>query len=769
MKVVAIREMVQLVLRSGDIDNRAGARSRAEEGKRVHKQLQEAYGSGWVKEVPFAGDFPAWGIRLQGRADGVYERRLIHEIKSTRRAPEDWETEGHAVHWAQAMCYGWLLAEEEALPEVELLLTYYNERTRQRRDFSRSLSRGALKEHVEDLIARYAVWHRLQTEWVSRRTAALKTLPFPFGDYRPGQRRMAAAVYTAVRDGLLMMGEAPTGVGKTISTLFPAMKALGEGHADRVFYLTAKAVARTVAEEAAHAMRRAGGILRTVTLTARDKICFTGESRCNPVDCPYAKGHYDRINSCLLEVLDTEQHLDRARISEIAMSHAVCPFELAFDLALFADVVICDYNYVFDPLVRLQRFFTEVTERYVFLVDEGHNLPARARDMYSAQVVREDITALRRAFPRKSAPYRELSHLAKTLKENTAQLEAAGRDHGTALLPPSLLTGQVRKSFDAATAYLADNEDFELPRELGELLLNLYRFDVIGELFQAGSLWVETPEGGGTGRIMCIDPSEQLRACYGQAASTVVFSATMAPYGYHQEILGLTQCRSLVLGSPFPRENRLMLHGAGVDTRLKGRETSYSLIADYIEALAEGRAANYLVFFPSYDFMNRIGALLTQRRSDWRLHPQKPGMTEAEKEAYLAVFEEQGTETVLGLAVLGGSFSEGIDLVGSRLEGVAVVGFGTPTVSMENCLIQQFYDDAGKDGYSYAFVYPAVNKVVQAVGRLIRTETDRGVILLLDDRYTSPRYRRLLPESWVLERLQRPDAVTGRHLAFWQP
>ncbi len=767
MKSVSIGEMVQLVLRSGDIDSRASAGGRMEEGQKVHRLLQSAYDEGWEKEVPFKKTFEAQGIQIQGRADGVFERRLIHEIKSTRRSLADWDTDGLEIHWAQAMCYAYLLAEAEGLEEVEILLTYYNDRTEDRKDLRRKYIPAYLKAYVEDLITRYAVWHQLQLQWAQKRSQGLQAMPFPYGDYRFGQRKLAAAVYTTIRDGLLMMAEAPTGVGKTISTLFPALKAMGEDRIDKIFYLTAKTVARTVAEDAAQDMRRAGGRVKSVTLTAKDKICFTGEKKCTPVDCTYARGHFDRINDCLMDALQNEDHMDRERVVFYAEKHHVCPFEFSFDMASFSDVVICDYNHVFDPLVKIQRFFSEVTERYAFLVDEAHNLPARARDMYSAQVVKDELTTLRKAFPRKAAPYRELGKLVKTLKETPNFLEARGKDYITDPLPSPLICSQTRKCFDAASAYIADTEGFELPREESEILSNLYRFDAISELFSGGYIWLESTQGGGTGRLMCIDPSELLRNCYQQAVSTVIFSATMAPYPYYEEVLGLVGCRKLVLDSPFPQENRLMLHGGGVDTRLRSRETSYGPIADYIEALVQGRQANYLVFFPSYDFMNRIGDLLASRNASWILHPQAPGMTDAEKVAYLSVFEAEGDQTVIGLAVLGGSFAEGIDLSGSRLEGVAIVGLGTPYVSTENSIIQMYYDSLDKDGYTYAFVYPAINKVVQAVGRLIRTETDRGVVLLLDDRYQSRRYQNLFPKTWHLKRLHRCAEVHELHMKFW--
>lgn len=768
MKTVSIGEMVRLVLRSGDIDNRAGAGDRMEEGQKVHRLLQDAYTAGWEKEVTFRKTFEAHGLQIQGRADGVFERRLIHEIKSTRRSLTDWETDGLEVHWAQAICYAYVLAEAEGLDEAEILLTYYNDRTEERKDLSRTYSHSELAAYVEDLIARYAVWHQLQVQWAQKRTQRLQTMPFPYGDYRAGQRKLAAAVYTAMRDGFVMMAEAPTGVGKTISTLFPALKAMGENLIDKVFYLTAKTVARTVAEDAAKDMRRAGGLVKTITLTAKEKVCFTGERKCNPADCPYAKGHFDRINDCLLDALRVEDHMDREQVIAFAEKHQVCPFEFSFDLASFSDVVICDYNYVFDPLVKIQRFFGEITERYAFLVDEGHNLPGRARDMFSAQVVKEELVTLRKAFPRKAAPYRELGKLVKLLKENTEALESQEKEYITDTLPSPAVCAQVRKSFDTAATYIAETEGFELPKVESEILVNLYRFDAIYGLYSSGYLWLESRLGGGTARLMCIDPSELLNACYQQGVSTVIFSATMAPYAYYEEVLGLHGCRKLVLDSPFPRENRLMLHGGGVDTRLRGREASYGPIADYIEALVQGREANYLVFFPSYDFMNRIGDVLAARNPFWLLHLQKPGMTDAEKVAYLSVFEAEGGHTVIGLAVLGGSFSEGIDLAGSRLEGVAIVGFGTPYVSTENSIIQHFYDSRDQDGYTYAFVYPAINKVVQAVGRLIRTETDRGVVLLLDDRYRSKRYQHIFPKMWHLRGLHRPEEVHAWHMRFWE-
>lgn len=767
MITLSVGKLVNLICRSGNIDTRFGMGDRTEEGKEVHRILQSAYGEGWEKEVALKKTFDVQGIMLQGRADGVFDRCKIHEIKSTRRSIKEWDGEGMDIHWAQAYCYAFLLAEMENLSEVDILLTYYNLKSEERRDITRTLPVGMLRDYVEGLIEHYAVWNRFQMAWIEKRTASLLAVRFPYGEFRGGQRKLAAAVYTAVRDGFNLIAEAPTGVGKTISVLFPALKAMGEDRIDKVFYLTAKAVARTVAEEAARDLRQAGGFIKLVTLTAKDKICFTGERKCNPVDCAYALGHFDRINDCIFDVLSTEDHMDREHVIQYAQKHRVCPFELSFDLAMFSDVIICDYNYVFDPQVKIQRFFTEVSERYSFLVDEGHNLPQRARDMYSAVVCHDNAAELRKAYPKSSQPHKALGKLVKLLKECGDAVCASGKPHTEDHAPPSKLCFQIQRVIEAAYTYGSETEGFELSNGHSDLLADLYRFDLLYDIHNEGHRWIETADAGGTGRLLCVDPSELLGRSYLQAVSTVVFSATMAPYRYFEDVLGLSGCKRLVIDSPFPKENRLMVLGGGVDTRMAGRENAYQLVADYIASLVSGRRANYLVFFPSYDFMNRICTLLDEKEASWCLHPQVPGMTEAEKEKYLSVFQSNGQQTVIGLAVLGGSFSEGIDLSGNRLEGVAVVGFGTPYVNTENLVIQRYYDEAGKDGYTYSFVYPAINKVVQAVGRLIRTENDKGMVLFLDDRYVSPRYRLLLPKDWSLKRLKRPSEVSVEHMRFW--
>lgn len=771
MKTVSIRELVGYVLRGGDIDTRASAGDRTEEGNEVHRLLQGEYTDLWEKEVHFKKTFEAYDLSIQGRADGIYDNRMVHEIKSTRRKIKEWVTEGYDIHWAQAYCYALILAEREQLETVDVLLTYYNLQTEERLDLKRVKTSDQLQADVLEIIKAYALWHDLQVKWAQSRSEALTHMQFPYGEYRAGQRKLAAAVYTAMRDNFIMLAEAPTGVGKTISTLFPTLKAMSEDRIDKIFYLTAKTVARTVAEDAAKHMRQSGGRLKTVTLTAKDKICFTTEKKCNPEDCSYAKGHYDRINEALIDAFHTQDHMDREAIIFYAEKHRVCPFEYSFDIASYSDLIIGDYNYVFDPIVKMQRFFMEVTERYAFLVDEGHNLPSRARDMYSAQIVRDQVLQLRRAFPPKSAPYKELGKLNKSLSEVFKGLETEALTYRTEELPSSRICSQVRKSFETAVTYLADTEGFELQREEGELLASYYRFDHLSELFNEGYVWMTTTEGSGTARLMCIDPSELLKECYKDSVGTVIFSATMAPYDYYEEILGLQGCKKLILDSPFPKENRAMLLGSGIDTRLRARAQSYDKICHYIEAFVEDRISNYLVFFPSYEYMRIVGEKLEEIKEasqhNWSIAPQKPGMTEAEKVSYLEFFERDCSQTVIGLAVLGGSFSEGIDLVGNRLEGVALVGFGTPFVSAENSIIQQYYEGRGKDGYTYAFVYPSINKVVQAVGRLIRTETDRGMILLMDDRYVSPSFRQWLPVNWHIERMRTPEAVAKYHKAFW--
>lgn len=771
VNVISVRDLIGMVLRCGDIDNRftAGGQ-RMQEGQEVHKALQAAYEEGWEKEVFFKMHIDSLNLTVQGRADGVFDDCGIHEIKSTRRDLESAEDEGDLLHWAQAYCYAHMLCKENDIKEAKILLTYYNAIKDTRRDLEVTKSAEWLEAFFNDLIEKYKVWHVFKQNWLETSRKSLQEMAFPFSSYREGQRKLAAAVYTAIRDQFTMLAEAPTGVGKTISTLFPTLKALGEDKADKVFYLTAKTVARTVAEEAMVRLREQGDTrIKCVTITAKEKICFTGEKKCNPEDCSYAKGHYDRVNGALIEVLNEEDHMDRVAVEDYARKHHVCPAELALDIALFSDVIICDYNYAFDPLSRLQRFFAEVDERYVFLIDEAHNLPYRAREMFSAPLKRSDIQTLKKAYPKGSDPTKALEKLNRQMKAREKNLD----DLELELLCEEELDGKllatVSKAFEACMVYQNDTEGFELSAEDSERLLSCYRFGFISDYYGKGHLWVETLDGI---EMRCIDPSEALKQTYENATSTILFSATMAPYDYYEEMLGIKNCKKLVLDSPFDAKNRLMLMGAGVDTRLRGREKSHGRMMQHLMAMIQSKVANYLIFCPSYDYLNQVRSsleeILNKQEADYQLFSQTAQMSEAERIAFLEQFDSERDALTIGLAVLGGSFSEGIDLVGERLEGVALIGFGTPYVSWENELIKTFFDKRGQDGFTYAYIYPSINKIVQAVGRLIRTETDRGMVLFLEDRYLHSRYKQLLPKTWQIEKCREPEEIYEKHLRFWR-
>lgn len=766
--IVSVRELVGMVMRSGDIDNRLNGARRMQEGQEVHRDVQAAYPEGWEKEVTLKLALPSLGLTVQGRADGVFHRAGIHEIKSTRRNLLEWTEEGEREHWAQAQCYAHMLAVTENLEEVSIKLSYVNANTKVQVHFEKSFTATFLSEFFTELTEKYMVWHRLKLSWYEKRQMSLKTLGFPYGQYRAGQRKLAAAVYSAARDGFHMIAEAPTGVGKTASTLFPALKALGEDQVDRIFYLTAKTVARTVAEEASKHMREAGAALKTVTITAKDKICLTEEKKCNPVDCPYAKGHYDRINDALLDALNHEDHMDREAVTAFALKHKVCPAEFALDISLFSDVIIGDYNYSFDPLSRLQRFFIEVTERYIFLVDEAHNLPQRAREMYSAQLFRQDMLSLKKAFPRKSEAYKALGKLNTQMLEKERALKAEEEAFSYQALIDGKLLATISKAFEACSLHQIDNEGFELSNEDTEKLLSCYRFVFLSEYYGEGHFFLNTLEGC---QMRCMEPSYNLAQMYEAAKAVILFSATMAPYDYYEAVLGVKGVKKLVLDSPFSVDHRRMLLGAGVDTRKNGREKSFSTIMGHIKALIKGRSANYLIFCPSYDYMRQIHEglleLMEKEHLEGFVIAQSQDMTEADKLDFLGHFEAASNQSIIGLAVLGGSFSEGIDLSGSRLEGVVLVGFGTPYMSWENELLKTYYDSHSHNGYEYAYVYPAINKIVQAVGRLIRTETDKGVVLFLEDRYLHPRYKQLLPRHWKIEKFKAPEDIYEAHLQFW--
>ena len=775
--IVSVRSLVEFVLQAGDLT--AGGfqrRDRAQLGTQGHRRVQRARPEGYQAEVEISyrveGADPP--LEVQGRMDGLYPNEtpvIIEEIKTTTLSLELVGEEHNRLHWAQAQCYAYMYARQHQLEGVTIHLTYYHLDSRKEKTFARHFPLAELETFFFDLVTPYLNWFRRVYAWQARRDQSIGALEFPYAAYRPGQREMAVAVYKAIRASDRLYVQSPTGVGKTIAALFPAVKALGQGLAAKIFYLTAKTPGRVVAEKALEDLRGANLQLKSVTLTAKEKICFCPPVNCDPAVCVFAQDYFGKVKRALEEI-DQHQAFTRPVIEEIARKYQLCPFEFSLDLALWVDCIICDYNYVFDPRVYLHRFFDFTLEPYIFLVDEAHNLPDRARSMYSAELEKKPVLELQRALkPHLPALAKKLSAINAVLLEMRKACQAEGKPALVAHEPPEDLLKAVREFSQKAEDWLAQNQPAAFRQELLEFYFLCSNYLRTAEYFD--TCYVSYVERQGQSdlkaRLFCLDPAPMLAAPLERSRSTVFFSATLLPMDYFMKLLtGGADHPKRIFQSPFPTENVSLLVHKGIATKYAQREDSYAAIAAAIESIYSAHAGNYLVFFPSYAYLAAVLELLKERLPERQLLVQDRGMTEEAREAFLAQFSANNQETLVGLAVMGGIFGEGIDLVGERLIGAVVVGVGVPQVCLENDLIKAYFDGQNVSGFAYAYQYPGFNRVLQATGRVIRTEADRGIIVLLDERFTHTRYRQLFPTHWRgFQIVQNTGEIQAKLARFW--
>ncbi|MFC3769761.1 ATP-dependent DNA helicase [Paenibacillus sp. GCM10012303] len=765
---ISVRALVEYAYLGGSIE--AGFQSGAPltEGTKAHRVIQHTYKETDRKEVYVQGEIPYGGLvfQLDGRCDGLLGGEdgtyTIDEIKSTSRDLELIGEDTHPVHWAQALCYAYLYAQAEQLGHMRVRLTYIHRKTEEQKRFERSAGFEELESFVRGLVETYAPYAVLQTDHARRRDRSIKELAFPFESYRQGQRNFAAAVYKSIADKKRLFARAPTGTGKTISTLFPSVKAIGEGLLQRFFYVTAKTTTRTAAEEAFAFMRSKGLHMRCVTLTAKEKICFKEETICHKDHCEYADGYYDRIQGAILDLLSEQNAITREVIETYARKHRVCPFEYSLDAAYAADAVICDYNYVYDPRIALKRLFEEQRRRTAVLVDEAHNLVDRGREMYSAALTKAPFLELKRLAKGLSPA---LHDAAKAVNNAFIQLrkEHAEQKHAVFQEAPILLLPLLESFAGIAEAELAGPSSAELRPLLTDTYYAVQSFiRTFGYYDEKYITYALFERSDVTVKLFCLDPSGLLRQMGKGYRSHVSFSATLAPLAYYRDMLGGdADDYTMAIPSPFHKEQLDVLL-LPLSTRYRDRERSYAPIANLLHRVTRERAGNYLVFFPSYEYMNEVVARFAEREPAGPVLVQSGGMSEEERDAFLGAFREDAELPTTGFAVMGGVFSEGIDLTGDRLTGVVIVGVGLPQLGLERDLIKRYFDETGKSGFDYAYKFPGMNKVLQAGGRLIRTETDRGTLVLVDDRFLQPGYRVMLPDEWKPVQLVGEDGRDRR-------
>jgi DNA excision repair protein ERCC-2 len=772
---ISVRNLVEFILRNGDLVSGSGTSDKEAmlKGSRLHRKIQKQMGSHYQPEVSLKKDteYDDLILRVEGRADGIFlqdEQFCIDEIKGVYKKLELME-EPVLVHRAQALCYAWIYLDAHDLEKIDIQMTYAHLDTEVIKRFRETLTRAELKQWYEELTDSYHKWLAYQIEWRKKRNESMENLEFPFA-YRKGQRKMVSGIYHAISKKEQIFIQAPTGVGKTMSAVFPAVRAIGQGMAETVFYLTARTITRTVAQDAFEILRDRGLLFKVITITAKEKLCFCDKPECDPEKCPYAKGHYDRINDAVYELWTTEQSFDRETLLRHAQKWQVCPFEMSLDLAIWMDGVICDYNYVFDPNVCLKRFFGEnVSGNYLFLIDEAHNLVDRGREMYSASICLNDVIETRKFVkPYSQKLWKKLGKVKKQMEELRQNCGEWKVEENAGVLPISLLS--VQGELDQ---FLEESPAQEVVDGILDFYFEVRDFLNISELVDDNYVVYTAFDENGRFymKLFCVNPAENLQKCLDKGNSTVFFSATLLPLQYYRKMLSTrSENFGMYVESPFEQKKRCLMICRDVSSKYTRRDyEEYRKIAEYIARMSWQKKGNYMVFFPSYRLMEDVYQVYQDEFSvSWvRCISQHASMTELEREEFLEEFTEETEETLVGFCVMGGIFSEGIDLIGDRLIGAAVVGTGLPQVNCEREILKGYYDEKGEQGFDYAYRYPGMNKVLQAAGRVIRTKEDTGAILLMDERFLNRDYRNLFPREWN-------DACTctlgnvEKHLqAFW--
>ena len=792
---ISVRNLVEFILREGDIDNRHGQSVSPEAmlaGSRMHRKIQKRKGSDYHAEVPLklVLEEEYYDLILEGRADGIQiltegekpdysvsfqnivledsAKVIIDEIKGIYMKL-DHLLAPVGVHLAQAKCYAYIYALQHDLKRIGVQMTYVNLDTEEKKYFSEEYTFEALKEWFDDLIASYRKWSDFQYAWKKLRQESIQKLQFPFA-YRKGQKELAAGVYRTIQRKKNLFIQAPTGVGKTITTVFPAVKAVGEGLGDRIFYLTAKTVTGTVAWETFDQLRRQGYQAKLIQITAKEKMCLCAEMECNPVHCPYARGHYDRVNDAVFGLLQKEDFFTREVLLEQAREYQVCPFEMSLDVASWVDDIICDYNYVFDPNVYLKRFFAEgIRGDYIFLIDEAHNLVERSREMYSATLRKEDLLAVRKIMkryqPKLDKDFNKCNRILLDYKRECENYKVY-QDIGSFIFTLMNLASGLDEFLQRSTEFPERKEVSEFYFAVRNFLNMYERVDehyvIYGE---------HTSEGGFLLKLYCVDPSLNLQECIDKGNAAIFFSATFLPIRYYKSLLSTKQDNYAVYAeTAFTEDQSLLLLGRDVSSRYTRRnQDEYRRIAEYIRKTGQAQKGNYMIFFPSYKMMQEVYEVFEGINcGEMETCMQVSGMKEEEREAFLGQFIAEHERSFLAFCVMGGIFGEGIDLKNEQLIGAVVVGTGLPQISNEREILMHYYDERSGEGFDYAYRYPGMNKVLQAAGRVIRTVDDSGVILLLDDRFTRREYESLFPKEWERRSFCTVESVSGYLDAFWE-
>lgn len=776
---ISVRSLCEFTARQGDLDRRFTPGPSALEGIAGHGMVTSRRDPHYQRELSLTGEYKQ--LLVRGRADGFDPvKNQLEEIKTFRGDLSTMPGNLRQLHWAQARIYGWLLCQKLGLPRISLALVYFDVAGKQETLLAEIHEAEALKHYFEDQCERFLCWAEQELAHRTARNRMLDALRFPHSSFRQGQRQLAEAVYRAARDEHCLVAQAPTGIGKTIGTLFPILKAVSRGKLDKIFFLTAKTSGRGLALDALELIKNSEPVLsplplRVLELTARDKACEYPGKACHGESCPLALGFYDRLPKARAAALEIKitcagrantqctDMLDKDSLRAIAREHQVCPYYLAQELVRWCDVIIGDYNHYFDLNAALYELAGAKQWHVSVLVDEAHNLLDRARKMYTAELDQAVFKTMRRSAP--LVLKKALDRVNRCWNELNKEQADIYRVYPA---PPGKFLAALQQAIFAIADYFTANPS-GINSELQRFYFSALHFSRVSELFDRHSLFDLTKIVVNSGNFLVnnrssstlclrnIIPAPFLTQRFAAAKSTILFSATLTPWHFYRNTLGLPENTMRVeVDSPFRSEQLSVQVVSHVSTRYRHRGASVSPIADLISRQFARQPGNYLAFFSSFDYLKSVTSLFRSRYPGIPLWEQTRGMEEAEQDEFLARFTSTGRG--IGFAVLGGSFAEGIDLPGKRLSGAFIATLGLPQVNPVNEQIRQRMDLIFHAGYEYAYFFPGIQKIVQAAGRVIRTQLDEGIIYLIDDRFTRSDVLRLLPSWWKLERQEIKEA-----------
>ena len=772
---ISVRALVEHLLRQGDLSTHFDIASRSSffAGNNAHHKIQKSRPQPYAAEVPvfYHAANERIALNIQGRIDGLYKLAdsvVIEEIKTTRKDLDTFIEQNHSLHWAQVKVYAAIYAINNGMNRILTQLTYGHAETGEVRTYFQEYNTDELRMFFSQLLEDYFEWAEKIEDWHEARDRSISASDFPFDSFRSGQHRMVKDVAAIIEEKEQIIIQAPTGIGKTVAVLYPAIKALAEGHIQKIFYLTSRTTGRLIAEKTLEELKRSGLRIKSVTLTAKEKICFNPNSNCTPDECEFAKGYYDRV-TIARESLFAEDAFTAGKISEIARTHGICPFEFSLDTALWVDCIICDLNYVFDPRVYLKRFFLENPIDCTLLVDEAHNLVDRSREMYSSLIEKKDFMKLRRLIKnKKSKLYQsagDINQIMRGMKKTLAEENKAWQEER-----PEELLQPLRNLTINLEQWISSHPGAPQIQEMIDLYFASIWFLKVSDFYDKSyGTCLEKTRHNLIVKLYCMDPSERLRETFERAHSSVLFSATITPMSYFAQLLGLKNTvEKRALPSPFPRENLCVLVSDSVSTLYRNRTHTKEALVQTIGAMTSAKKGNHMVYFPSYEYLRMILPLYETAFPHHKILVQTHEMRERERVNFLKNFSSENDRTLVGFVVMGGIFGEGIDLVGDRLSGAAIVGVGLPGISLEREMIRYHFEENQMPGYDYAYRFPGLIRVFQAAGRVIRTENDRGAVLLIDTRYPIPKYLELFPREWQVRQVQNPGQISRELGEFWE-